>query len=70
MYPAAQSSYLGLALVTLVFGLTTIITMLTLVLIAAWGINFLPLKRVERYMHAIAGAAICLCGLAIVFLGL
>jgi ABC-type nickel/cobalt efflux system permease component RcnA len=70
MYPAARSSWWGLLMVTLVFGGTTILTMMGLVLLTTFGINFLPLGKVERYTHAIAGAAITLCGAAIVFLGL
>ena len=65
MYPAAEKNLLGLALVTTVFAIATIGTMLTMVLIATYGFSFLPLKRMERYSHAIAGATICLCALAI-----
>ena len=70
MYPAARSSWGGLALVTFVFGGVTILTMMGIVLLSTFGISFLPLGKVERYTHAIAGAAITLCGAAIVFLGL
>lgn len=70
MYPAAKSSIPGLFLVTGIFGLVTIATMLSIVMISSWGVNFLPLGRLERYAHATAGAAICLSGLAIQFLGL
>ncbi len=70
MYPAAKSSLFGLALVTSVFGLVTIMTMLSIVLISYLGINFLPVGRLERYTHALAGATICLCGIGIQFFGL
>jgi len=70
MYPAAKESILGLILVTTVFGIVTIITMLAAVLISSFGINLLPLKTAERYMHAFAGAAVLICGLSIQFLGL
>jgi len=70
MYPAARSNWVGLALVTGTFGGVTILTMQSLVLLSTFGISFLPLGKVERYTHAIAGAAITLCGAAIVFLGL
>ncbi|UCG27728.1 MAG: sulfite exporter TauE/SafE family protein, partial [Bacteroidales bacterium] len=55
MYPAAQNSTTGLILVTLVFGLATLFTMLSIVLVSTFGINFLPLGKLERYTHAIAG---------------
>ncbi len=70
MYPAAKSSFFGLALVTGIFGGVTILTMLAVVLVASLGVNLLPIGRLERYTHAIAGATILLCGVAIKFLGL
>jgi len=70
MYPAAKGSYLGVAWVTGVFGVITIATMLATVLISSLGVKFVPLGRLERYSHALAGATICLCGVAVQFLGL
>lgn len=70
MYPAAKNSIFGLMLVTGIFGTATIITMLGVVLVSYLGINFIPMGRLERYSHALAGATICLCGVAIRFLGL
>jgi nickel/cobalt exporter len=70
MYPAAHESVFALVLVTVVFGVVTIGTMLAAVILARAGVNFLPLAAVQRFTHVIAGATISLCGLAIVFLGL
>ena len=70
MYPAARHSALGVGLVVLAFGLTTIATMVTVVLLALHGIDRLPMAAAERYAHALAGAALSLCGMGIVFLGL
>jgi ABC-type nickel/cobalt efflux system permease component RcnA len=70
MYPAAIDSLLGLVIVTAVFGLVTILTMLSIVMITSWGVSFIPFGKVERYSHAFAGAAIFLSGVAIQFLGL
>lgn len=70
MYPAAQNSFFGLIVVTCVFGIVTIATMLGAVLLSRAGVSFLPLAKVQRFAHVIAGATICLCGLAIQFLGL
>ena len=70
MYPAAKSSPAGVALVAGIFGGVTIATMLSIVLLATAGISLVPTTRIERYSHALAGAAICLCGVAIQFLGL
>jgi len=70
MYPAAKSSIPGMILVTGVFALTTLVTMLGIVILGTWGIGFAKLGRLEKYTHAIAGGTICLSGLAIMFLGL
>lgn len=70
MYPAAEHSISSLIFITAVFGIVTISTMLTLVMLARTGINLIPLKQAQRYSHLIAGTSILLCGLAIVFLGL
>jgi sulfite exporter TauE/SafE len=70
MYPAAKDSLSGMILVTAVFGTVTISTMLAIVLLANAGVHITKLNRIERFTHAIAGATILLCGLAIQFLGL
>ena len=70
MYPAAKSSMFDVVLVTIVFGAVTITTMMGVVLLSIAGVNFVKLAPLQRSSHAVAGATICLCGLAIVFLGL
>jgi nickel/cobalt exporter len=70
MYPAAKSSVSGVALVAGVFGGVTVATMMAVVMVSTLGISRLPMKPIERYSHAIAGATIALSGLAIQFLGL
>jgi hypothetical protein len=44
--------------------------MLSIVIISSWGINLLPIRKLERFTHALAGGAVLLCGMAIIFLGL
>ena len=70
MYPAAKNSLFGLVLVTAIFGAVTIVTMLSVVLISTFGISFVPVAKLERYTHALAGATIFLCGISMQFLGL
>jgi ABC-type nickel/cobalt efflux system permease component RcnA len=65
MYPAAEGSWWGVALVVAVFGLTTVVTMLVTVTVGYLGISRLPLGRLERFSHALAGLALVACGLAI-----
>ncbi|MDZ8118610.1 sulfite exporter TauE/SafE family protein [Pontiella agarivorans] len=70
MYPAAEHSWWGMLLVASIFAVATISTMMGVVLAASWGIRLVPIGTFERYTHALAGAAICLSGMAIQFLGL
>lgn len=70
MYPAASGGLFDLFVVTAVFGTVTLATMLAAVMLGRAGVNFLPLRAIQRYSHALAGATILLCGLAIQFLGL
>ena len=70
IYPAAKSSLAGVFWVSLAFGAVTVFTMCTIVLAAAFGASFIKLGRFERYSHSMAGATICISGLAISFLGL
>jgi len=70
MYPAAKHNTGGVVLVALAFGLTTILTMLTIIAVMSWGAKFVRLGKLERYAHAIAGAMILVSGLSVQFLGL
>ncbi|WP_243348337.1 sulfite exporter TauE/SafE family protein [Parabacteroides sp. FAFU027] len=70
MFPASQHNMMGVAWVTSVFGLVTILTMTSLVVLMTFGVKFLHFQKLEKYTHALAGATIFLSGLAIQFLGL
>ena len=65
MFPAATQSMGALFLVTGVFGLATIATMTGAVWLALAGLDRLPFRGLQRYAHALAGAAVLLCGVAI-----
>lgn len=64
MYPAARFDVWGVVLAALVFGVTTIGTMLTLVTLGCAGLTRLPMAGLERYSHAAAGGALTLCAAA------
>lgn len=70
MYPAAQESTLGIVLVSSVFGLVTIVTMMSMVWLISRGIARIPLGLLDRYTHAIAGGIIAISGLTIQVFGL
>jgi nickel/cobalt exporter len=68
MYPAAKHDWMGVGLVTLVFGLVTLLTMTAAVLSCAAGLRQVRVAHLERYSHALAGSVIALCGFAILAL--
>jgi nickel/cobalt exporter len=70
MYPAAMHHYSLVIVVSIVFGIVTIGTMLVMTFLGIYGINMLPVNKLEKYMHALAGFAILMCGVTIKFLGL
>mgnify|MGYP001819637961 FL=1 len=70
MYPAARESTLGVVLVTVVFGVVTVLAMLLAVAAAYLGLRSVRLKPLERYGHALAGGVILMCGLAVSLLGI
>ncbi len=70
MYPAAKNNIGGLMLVTSIFAMVTIATMMVVVYVTSTGIKLIPMKKMEKYSHAIAGAIILFSGLGIQFLGL
>jgi hypothetical protein len=41
-----------------------------MVLLPLFGLKMLPMKFLERYMHAVAGFTIFICGIGIEFMGL
>ena len=70
MYPAAKHNFAGVVFVTLAFGATTILTMLTIIAASSWGISFVKLGKWERFSHAVAGLMILVSGLSVQMLGL
>lgn len=70
MYPAAENSMMGVVAVAGVFSVVTVLTMTAVVWLGFTGFRFIPLGRLERFMHALAGGLIFLSGIGIRFLGL
>lgn len=78
MYPAAKGNMAAGAVVAVVFGSVTIVTMICAVLALSFGllnipagkIKFLRLDLLEKYSHAVAGLTIFVCGGLIKFAGL
>ncbi|MBC6428120.1 MAG: sulfite exporter TauE/SafE family protein [Cellvibrionales bacterium] len=70
MFPAANENILGVFLVTLVFAVVTLLTMLVAIFFSVHGLRHIKLSRLETYKHAITGGTVMLCGLSISVLGL
>ena len=70
MYPAAENNMSGVVLVSLLFALSTIGTMMIVVSVFRMGLHHINLKPVEKYANVIAGFTIFLSGVVIQFLGL
>ncbi len=68
MYPAARHQWAAVGLVTLVFGVITLLTMTAAVFACRWGLRQVPVANLPRYSHAMAGSVIALCGMAILLL--
>lgn len=70
MYPAAQQSWLNLIIITGLFSLVTITTMMSMVVISLSSIKLFKFQFLHRYAHALAGFIIFSCGMSMQFLGL
>ncbi|MCA9625967.1 MAG: sulfite exporter TauE/SafE family protein [Myxococcales bacterium] len=69
MAPAASGSYGLVAAVIGVFGAATLVTMLVVVTVGWFGMQWRGFNALERHLHALAGFAIAMSGLAIELLG-
>lgn len=67
--PAVQNSTAGIASVAILFGITTICTMMFIVYLGHLGSSFLKFKSKEKYMHLAAGLVILFAGIGMHFLG-
>lgn len=70
MYPAAQGNWINVLLVSVAYGVSTILTMLGVVLTTTLGIMKMKLDFMEKYIHALAGLIIAISGLSIKLFGL
>ncbi len=68
--PADKGDFFAVVMVAIIFSVVTLLTMLGLVMSSLYGLKMLTFKKFEKYTHAVAGASIFGCGLAIQFLGL
>ncbi|MEJ7680967.1 MAG: hypothetical protein WKG06_24575 [Segetibacter sp.] len=68
-FPAANNSWFGMVLLIVVYTLFTLATMLLMVVLSYYGFAFFKTEKLERYVHALGGMTIFICGAGMVFLG-
>lgn len=68
-FPAAKNSWQGMLLLITVYTVFTLASMLLMVISGYYGIGFIKIKKLERYMHALGGITIFICGAGMVFMG-
>lgn len=68
-YSGVRRSPLEIIVLITVFAIFTVLTMLVMVLLGRYGYSFFKTDKLERYVHAIGGAVVTICGIGMVFLG-
>jgi sulfite exporter TauE/SafE len=68
-YPAARQSIFGITSLIIVYMFFTVITMVVMVILGLYGIAFFKSGKIERYVHALGGFTILICGIGMVFIG-
>jgi hypothetical protein len=67
--PAAKSSWTAMFLLIGVYTFFTLATMIVLVIAGYYGLAFLKTEKLERYVHALGGLTLFICGAGMVFMG-
>ncbi len=68
-FPAAKNSWYGMFVLIGVYTAFTLCSMLLMVLIGFYGLAFIKTEKLERYMHALGGLTLLICGSGMVFMG-
>ena len=68
-FPAAKNSLTTMLMLIVVYTIFTLLTMIVMVALGYYGISFFKTNKLERYMHALGGVTIFICGLVMVFMG-
>ncbi len=70
IYPAASHNFFAVTLISSIFAIVTIGTMLLIVFLGLYGLSFIPMEKIQKHIHTLSGLSILLCGIGIQFLGL
>jgi sulfite exporter TauE/SafE len=67
-FPAAKSSWSGMLILIIVYTFFTLLTMIGMVILGYFGLALLKTEKLERYMHALGGLTVFICGAGMVFM--
>ncbi len=67
-FPAAKNSWYGMVILVIIYTLVTLLTMLLMVILGYFGFGFIKMAKAEKYVHALGGLTIFICGAGMVFL--
>ena len=67
-FPAAKNSLSGMGILIVIYTLVTLLTMLTMVLLGYYGLSFMKTSKMEKYVHALGGLTIFICGVGMIFM--
>ena len=67
--PAVKNSWTDVGLLILIYTVITLLTMLGMVTFGFYGFSLLKTQTIERYMHALGGLTLVVCGLGMIFMG-
>ncbi len=68
-FPAAKNSWQGMLLLIGIYTVVTLLTMVIMVVAGFMGFRMLNTEKIERYMHALGGLTIFICGAGMLFSG-
>lgn len=68
-FPAARHSWMGMLLLIMLYTFFTLVTMVVMVVLGYYGITLVKTEKAEKYMHALAGMTIFICGAGMVWMG-
>jgi len=67
--PAAKNSTYAMLMLIIVYTLFTLVAMCLMVVLGYYGMSFIKTAKLERYMHALGGLTLFICGAGMLFMG-
>jgi hypothetical protein len=67
-FPAAKAAWWSMLILIAVYTVFTIVTMVAMVIFGCYGVGFFKTARLEKYVHALGGGTLLICGAGMVFL--